>query len=144
MLACGCQLPPAFAKAASDREIARLRRRGKMPSRGSNQIYVADVAKEAAKVFKKQGLDIQLGVTIGEVKVSKRGVSVAYADKAGVAQQLDADRLIVSVGRVPNTDGLNAEAVGLKLDERGRIDVDDHCRTNLPGVFAAGDVADPI
>ena len=100
----------------------------------------ADVAKEAAKVFKKQGLDIQLGVTIGEVKVSKRGVSVAYADKAGVAQQLDADRLIVSVGRVPNTDGLNAEAVGLKLDERGRIDVDDHCRTNLPGVWAVGDV----
>ena len=100
----------------------------------------ADVAKEAAKVFKKQGLDIQLGVTIGEVKVSKRGVSVAYADKAGVAQQLDADRLIVSVGRVPNTDGLNVEAVGLKLDERGRIDVDDHCRTNLPGVWAVGDV----
>ena len=99
-----------------------------------------DVAKEAAKVFKKQGLDIQLGVAIGEVKVSKRGVSVAYADKAGVAQQLDADRLIVSVGRVPNTDGLNAEAVGLKLDERGRIDVDDHCRTNLPGVWAVGDV----
>ena len=100
----------------------------------------ADVAKEAPKVFKKQGLDIQLGVAIGEVKVSKRGVSVAYADKAGVAQQLDADRLIVSVGRVPNTDGLNAEAVGLKLDERGRIDVDDHCRTNLPGVWAVGDV----
>jgi dihydrolipoamide dehydrogenase len=100
----------------------------------------ADVAKEAAKVFKKQGLDIQLGVTIGEVKVSKRGVSVAYADKAGVAQHLDADRLIVSVGRVPNTDGLNAEAVGLKLDDRGRIDVDDHCRTNLPGVWAVGDV----
>ena len=100
----------------------------------------ADVAKEAAKVFKKQGLGIQLGVTIGEVKVSKRGVSVAYADKAGVAQQLDADRLIVSVGRVPNTDGLNAEAVGLKLDERGRIDVDDHCRTNLPCVWAVGDV----
>ena len=100
----------------------------------------ADVAKEAAKVFKKQGLVIHLGVTIGEVKTSKQGVSIAYTDKAGAAQQLDADRLIVSVGRVPNTDGLNAEAVGLKLDERGRIDVDDHCRTNLPGVWAVGDV----
>ena len=100
----------------------------------------ADVAKEAAKVFKKQGLDIHLGVTIGEVKTSKRGVSVGYTDKVGVAQQLDADRLVVSVGRVPNTDGLNAEAVGLKLDERGRIDVDEHCRTNLPGVWAVGDV----
>ena len=99
-----------------------------------------DVAKEAAKVFRKQGLDIQLGVTIGDVKVAKKGVSIAYTDKDGQAQKLDADRLIVSVGRVPNTEGLNAEAVGLKLDERGRIDVDDHCRTNLPGVWAVGDV----
>ena len=100
----------------------------------------ADVAKEAAKVFRKQGIDIRLGVAIGEVRTSKKGVSVAYTDKAGAAQQLDADRLIVSVGRVPNTDGLAAEAVGLKLDERGRIDVDAHCRTNLPGVWAVGDV----
>ncbi len=100
----------------------------------------ADVAKEAAKVFKKLGLDIHLGVTIGEVNGSNKGVSVTYTDKAGVGQHLDADRLIVSVGRVPNTDGLNAEAVGLKLDERGRVDVDDHCRTNLPGVWAVGDV----
>ena len=99
-----------------------------------------DVAKEATKVFRKQGLDIQLGVTIGDVKVAKKGVSIAYTDKDGQAQKLDADRLIVSVGRVPNTEGLNAEAVGLKLDERGRIDVDDHCRTNLPGVWAVGDV----
>ncbi len=99
-----------------------------------------DVAKEAAKVFRKQGLNIQLGVTIGEVKAGKKSVSIAYTDKDGQAQKLDADRLIVSVGRVPNTEGLNAEAVGLKLDERGRIDVDDHCRTNLPGVWAVGDV----
>ena len=99
-----------------------------------------DVAKEAAKVFAKQGLNIQLGVSIGEVKTSKKGVSIAYTDKAGVAQKLDADRLIVSVGRIPNTDGLNAETVGLKLDERGRIDVDGHSRTNLPGVWAVGDV----
>ncbi len=100
----------------------------------------ADVAKEAAKLFRKQGLDIRLGVTIGEVKTSKKGVSVAYADKTGAAQHLEADRLIVSVGRVPNTDGLAAEAVGLKLDERGRVEVDAHCRTNLPGVWAVGDV----
>jgi len=99
-----------------------------------------DVAKEAAKVFRKQGLNIQLGVTIGDVKVARKGVSIAYTDKDGQAQKLDADRLIVSVGRIPNTEGLNAEAVGLKLDERGRIDVDDHCRTSLPGVWAVGDV----
>ena len=100
----------------------------------------ADVAKEAAKVFGKQGMTIQTGVQLGEVKLGKKGVSVAYTDKAGVAQKLDADRLIVSVGRMPNTEGLNAEVVGLKLDDRGRIDVDAHCRTNLPGVWAVGDV----
>jgi dihydrolipoamide dehydrogenase len=99
-----------------------------------------DVAKEAAKVFAKQGLNIQTGVKIGEVKASKKGVSIAYTDKDGKAQKLDADRLIVSVGRIPNTDGLNAEAVGLQLTDRGQINVDGHCRTNLPGVWAIGDV----
>ncbi|CAM5285139.1 dihydrolipoyl dehydrogenase [Thauera mechernichensis] len=99
-----------------------------------------DVAKEALKVFTKQGLKINLGVQIGEVKVGKKGVTIAYKDKDGAEQKLEADRLIVSVGRVPNTAGLNPEAVGLKITERGMIDVDDHCRTNLPGVWAVGDV----
>ena len=99
-----------------------------------------DVAKEAARVFARQGLAIELGVTLGEVKASKKGVSIAYTSASGDAQKLDADRLIVSVGRIPNTEGLNHEAVGLKLDDRGRIDVDGHCRTNLPGVWAVGDV----
>jgi dihydrolipoamide dehydrogenase len=99
-----------------------------------------DVAKEALKLFTKQGLNIQLGVKIGEVKTSKKGVSIAYSDKDGKALKLDADRLIVSVGRVPNTDGLNVEGVGLQLDERGFVAVDGHCRTNLPGVWAIGDV----
>jgi dihydrolipoamide dehydrogenase len=98
------------------------------------------VAKEAAKVFKKQGLDIQLGVKVGEVKTSKKGVSVAYTDSKGEAKTLDVDKLIVSIGRVPNTIGLGAEVVGLKLDERGAIVVDDECKTNLPGVWAIGDV----
>lgn len=99
-----------------------------------------DVAKEALKVFTKQGLKFNLSVTIGEVKVGKKGVSIAYKDKDGADQKLEADRLIVSVGRVPNTQGLNAEAVGLKLNERGQVEVDDHCKTNLPGVWAVGDV----
>ena len=99
-----------------------------------------DVAKEALKVFTKQGLKINLGVTIGEVKIGKKGVTIAYKDKDGADQKLEADRLIVSVGRVPNTEGLNSEAVGLKVTERGMIEVDDHCRTNLPGVWAVGDV----
>lgn len=99
-----------------------------------------DVAKEALKLFTKQGLNIQMGVKLGETKVTKKGVSIAYTDKDGKAQKLDADRLIVSVGRVPNTDGLAADKVGLKLNERGQIEVDGHCRTNLPGVWAVGDV----
>ena len=98
------------------------------------------VAKEAAKVFKKQGLDIQLGVKVGEIKSAKQGVTVAYTDAKGEARTLEVDKLIVSIGRVPNTIGLNAEAVGLKLDERGAIVVDDECKTNLPGVWAIGDV----
>ncbi len=98
------------------------------------------VAKEAAKVFKKQGLDIQLGVKIASVTKGKDSVTVAYADAKGAEQSLVVDKLIVSIGRVPNTIGLNPEAVGLKLDERGAIVVDDECKTNLPNVWAVGDV----
>jgi len=99
-----------------------------------------DVAKEALKLFTKQGLAIQTGVRIGEIKTGKKGVSIAYESKDGKAETLDADRLIISIGRIPNTDGLNADAVGLKLNERGMIEVDGHCKTNLPGVWAVGDV----
>jgi len=98
------------------------------------------IAKEAHKAFTKQGLKIELGVKVGEVKTGKKGVSVTYTDAKGADQKLDVDKLIISIGRVPNTTGLNAQAVGLKLDERGAIVVDDECRTNLPGVWAVGDV----
>ncbi|MDM0081046.1 MULTISPECIES: dihydrolipoyl dehydrogenase [Variovorax] len=98
------------------------------------------IAKEALKAFTKQNLKIELGVKVGEVKSGKKGVSIAYTDAKGGAQSLEVDKLIVSIGRVPNTIGLNAEAVGLKLDERGAIEVDEECRTNLPGVWAIGDV----
>jgi dihydrolipoamide dehydrogenase len=98
------------------------------------------VAKEGAKVFAKQGLKIELGVKISKVDTSGAGVVVTYADAKGAEQTLAVDRLIVSIGRVANTIGLNPEAVGLKLDERGAIVVDDDCRTNLPNVWAVGDV----
>ena len=98
------------------------------------------VAKEAQKALIKQGLKIHLGVKIGEVKSGKGGVAISYADAAGKEQKLEVDKLIVSIGRVPNTIGLNAEAVGLKLDERGFIAVDGDCKTNLPNVWAIGDV----
>jgi dihydrolipoamide dehydrogenase len=98
------------------------------------------IAKEAHKAFTKQGLKIELGVKVGEIKAAAGGVSIAWTDAKGGAQTLQVDKLIVSIGRVPNTIGLNAEAVGLQLDERGAIVVDDDCRTNLPGVWAVGDV----
>ena len=98
------------------------------------------IAKEAHKAFTKQGLRIELGVKVAEVKKDKQGLSVSYASAKGEAKVLEVDRLIVSIGRVPNTIGLNHEAVGLTLDERGAIVVDDDCKTNLPNVWAIGDV----
>jgi len=99
------------------------------------------VAQEAWKIFTKtQALDIELGVKIGEVKQGKKGISIAYTSAEGAAKTLDCDRLIVSVGRVPNTDGLGAENVGLKLDAKGFIEVDKNCRTALPRMYAIGDV----
>ncbi len=98
------------------------------------------VAKEALKAFSKQGLKFEFGVNISEVKVGKKGVAVSYANAKGEAVKLEVERLIVSIGRVPNTTGLNVEAVGLKLDERGAIVVDGDCKTNLPNVWAVGDV----
>ncbi len=97
------------------------------------------VASEARKVFTRQGLAIHTGVKVGRVTAGK-DVIVEYADSAGTMQKLAVDRLIVSIGRVPNTRGLSAAAVGLKLDERGFVAVDDECRTNLSGVWAIGDV----
>ena len=98
------------------------------------------IAKEAKKAFDKQGMKIELGVKISEVKKGKKGVSVAYANAKGEDATLEVDKLIVSIGRVPNTTGLNVDAVGLKLDERGAVVVDENCKTNLPGVWAVGDV----
>ena len=98
------------------------------------------IAKEAKKAFDKQGLKIELGVKVGEIKSSKKGVTVNYNNAKGEALALDVDKLIVSIGRVPNTNGLNAQAVGLQLDERGAIVVDGDCKTNVPGIWAVGDV----
>jgi len=98
------------------------------------------IAKEAKKAFDKQGLKIELGVKVGEIKSGKKGVTVNYTNAKGDAVVLDADKLIVSIGRVPNTVGLNVEAVGLQLDERGAIVVDGDCKTSVPGIWAVGDV----
>ena len=99
------------------------------------------IAKEAQKIFTKElGLVIQTGIKISAIRSSKESVTVEYTDSQGELLKLEVDKLIVAVGRVPNTSGLGAENVGLKLDDRGRIEVDDHCRTNLSNVYAVGDV----
>ena len=98
------------------------------------------VAKEAWKVFtQKQGLTIHLGARITSVAPGDKGVVVEY-ELADEAKKVEFDRLIVSVGRVPNTDGLGAEVVGLEINDRGYIAVDHNCRTNLPNIWAVGDV----
>lgn len=98
------------------------------------------IAKEAKKAFDKQGLKIELGAKVGEIKKAKSSVTIAYTNAKGEEQSLKVDKLIVSIGRVANTEGLNFEAVGIQVDERGAIVVDDDCRTSAKGIWAVGDV----
>ncbi len=99
------------------------------------------IAKEAKSIFAKEpGLQINTGVTIKSIKPSDSAVIVDYTDSNNEAQILEVDKLIVAVGRVPNTTGLGVEENGLSLDERGFIVVDQFCRTNLANVYAVGDV----
>ena len=99
------------------------------------------VAKEAWKIFTGEpGLSIELGVSVGTVSKGKGGVSVAYKSAQGKESVLECDRLIVSIGRVPNTEGLGADKVGLRIDAKGFVEVDKNCRAGLPRVYAIGDV----
>ncbi|MFA7240868.1 MAG: dihydrolipoyl dehydrogenase [Sulfuricellaceae bacterium] len=97
------------------------------------------VAVTALKLLGKQGLKIHCGVKIGAVQTTGNSVIVEYEGKNGKTIETF-DRLLVAAGRTPNTAGLNAERVGLKIDARGFIEVDGQCRTNLPKVWAVGDV----
>jgi len=98
------------------------------------------IAKEAHKLLTKQGLSINLSCKITKVEAGKDNVTVEYTDAKGEAQKSVFDKLIVSIGRTANTIGLGADKVGLAVDERGMITVDEDCKTNLPNVWAIGDV----
>ena len=98
-----------------------------------------DVAKEAHRQLSAQGLDIRLAAQVGEVTVNKKLVNLKLRDSEG-EHTLKVDRVLVATGRVPNTADLNAEDVGLALDEQGFIVVDECCRTALSNVYAIGDV----
>ncbi len=97
------------------------------------------VARDVLKAFTKQGLDIRLGARVTGAKAAKKGVAIKYEDSDG-AKALEVDKLIVAVGRRAYTEGLLAEDVSLDMDNNGRIEVDDMCRTSVDGVFAIGDV----
>jgi len=97
------------------------------------------IAKEAQRHFKKQGLDIKLGAKVLRAAAKDGAVDMVYADSQG-EHTLQVDKLVVAVGRRPFTEGLLADGTGVKVDERGFIEVDEHCRTNVPNVWAVGDV----
>jgi dihydrolipoamide dehydrogenase len=99
----------------------------------------AEITREAARLFKRQGLDIRLGAQVTSAHVDDDQVTVQFQE-GSEPQSLTVDRLVVAVGRRPNTEGLGADEVGLAMDERGFIRVDEACRTNLPDIYAIGDV----
>ncbi|HZF99267.1 MAG TPA: dihydrolipoyl dehydrogenase [Pseudoxanthomonas sp.] len=102
----------------------------------------AEAAKTALKEFKKQGLDIRLGAKVGSTEVKGQSdnaeVHVTYSDAAG-EQTLVVDKLLVAVGRRSASKGLLAEGTGVRLNQRGQIEVDEHCHTGVDGVWAIGD-----
>ena len=99
----------------------------------------AQIAKEALRQFTRQGLDIRLGARVTSTKATAKQVAVTYQDKAG-EHKLVFDKLIVAVGRRPNSDNLWAADVDLLIDESGCVHVDDQCRTTLPDIYAIGDL----
>jgi len=96
------------------------------------------IAAEALKQLRKQGLDIRLGAKVSEARVAGSKVGVKFADPAG-EQSAEFDRLVVAVGRRAFTKDLLGEGTGVQIDTRGFIEVDEHCRTGAPNVFAVGD-----
>lgn len=104
-------------------------------------LFMADrqIAKDAERMFRRQGLDIRLGAMVQRVERTADGVRLDYADGKG-PQEIRFDKVIIAVGRAPNTEGLLDPEAGVALTERGFISVDEHCRTGVPGVWAVGDV----
>lgn len=101
----------------------------------------AEVSKFMERTYKKRGMDIHTGARFQKAEVKKDGVTVTFTDRKGEAQTMDVDYVLSAVGRVPNSENLGLDKAGVKVDERGFIVVDDHLRTNVPGVYAIGDVA---
>jgi len=101
----------------------------------------AEVSKFMQRTYKKRGMDIHTSAMFQSADIKADGVTVTYTNKKGEAQTIDVDYVLSAVGRVPNSEGLGLDTAGVKTDERGFIIVDDQLRTNVPGVYAIGDVA---
>ena len=106
-----------------------------------NFLFMADkeIAKESLKDFKKQGLDIKLGSKLISTENKKNSVKIQYEHSESI-KEMEFEKLVVAVGRRPNTYNIFAEDSGIILDEKGFISVDDKCQTNTPNVWAIGDV----
>jgi len=98
------------------------------------------LSRELQKVLKKQGVKFYTSHKVTEVKATAKQVTVTADDKKGNPVQFKGDYCLVSVGRRPYTDGLNAEAAGVKINERGQVEVNDHLQTNVSNIYAIGDV----
>jgi dihydrolipoamide dehydrogenase len=131
--AIGLELGSVWARIGSQVTVVEM-----LPNIGGPS-YDADVAKVAQGAFEKQGIKFELGAKVTGVKKTAAGFALT-AERDGKVLEFPADKILVAVGRKANTVGLGAQEAGLKLDERNRIVIDDHYRTNLPGVYAIGDV----
>ena len=98
-----------------------------------------EIADEALKIFKKQGIEFKLGVKVVGAK-TEGDEAIVEIESDGKTEQVRADRVLVAVGRVPNTDDLGLDSVGVKLDERGRVVVGENFATNVANIYAIGDV----
>ncbi len=104
--------------------------------------FDAEVRKDANRIFKKQGFEFRLSTKVTGVEVNGGKATLTVEPAAGgEAQTIEADAVLVSIGRRPNTDGLNLEAAGLAPNKRGQIEIDHDFRTSVPGIWAIGDVA---
>ncbi len=100
-----------------------------------------ELSATAQKILKKQGMDFKLGMKVTEAKSSKSGVTLKVEPaKGGAAESIEADIVLVAVGRKPYTAKLGLDKAGVTLDERGRVKTDDHFQTNVKGIYAIGDV----
>src|SRR5690606_15457263 len=99
-----------------------------------------ELAASALKIFKAQGMNFLLGSKVQSAKAQGGVGKVVFLDADGKEQTLEAERVLVAVGRKPYTDGLGLQEAGVEIDAKGRVTIDDRFQTSVPGIFAIGDV----